>query len=394
MKFDNDTYRITEPGRFGAIALMVGVAGLALSLVAYFVDSEQFFHSYLVAFFFWISIALGGLFFTMLHHLVGAKWSVVLRRLSENLMTAAPLMIIFFIPILFGFHELYHWSHDDAVAPDSLLQGKSGYLNVPFFVIRALFYFVIWAALSRILFRTSAAQDAGHNDSLLRKMRVTSAPGMILFALTITFAAFDWLMSLDPHWYSTIFGVYVFSGALVAMLAFMTFVILRLRAMAALTGTITEEHYHDLGKLMFGFIIFWGYMAFSQYFLIWYGNIPEETIWFLHRWDTSWKIVSLILVFGHFVIPFFVLFPRGPKRNPAILKFMAIWILFMHLIDLHWIVLPNLHQHGLHPSWIDLTTLAGIGGVFLWFFWRRMASRPLVPVGDPHLEESKKFVNY
>jgi hypothetical protein len=394
MRFDSDTYRITEPGNFGRLALIVGIAGLALSLLGYFIDSKQFFHSYLVAFFFWISIALGGLFFTMLHHLVGARWSVVLRRISENLMTAAPLMIIFFVPILFGFHDLYHWSHKDAVTGDSLLLGKSGYLNVPFYIIRALVYFIIWAVLARVLFKTSVKQDAGHKNSLLRKLRITSAPGMILFALSITFAAFDWLMSLDPHWYSTIFGVYVFSGALVAMLSFMTFVVLRLRTKGALTETITVEHYHDLGKLMFAFIIFWGYMAFSQYFLIWYGNIPEETVWFLHRWDNSWKFASLILLFGHFVIPFFILFPRTPKRNPAVLKFTAIWILIMHLVDLHWMVLPNLYQHGIHPSWIDLATLIGIGGIFLWFFWRRMASGPLVPVGDPYLEESKRFVNH
>ncbi|PKK83136.1 MAG: hypothetical protein CVT49_10020 [candidate division Zixibacteria bacterium HGW-Zixibacteria-1] len=393
MKFDSKTYRLTDAGKFGTIALVIGVIGLALSIVGYFVDTAQFYHSYLTAFVYWLLIGLGGLFFSMLHHLVGAKWSVVIRRFTENLAMIVPFMIIFFIPIIFGLHDLYHWSHSDVVADDALLQGKSGYLNVPFFIIRAVVYFLIWFTICRILCGASLQQDRGHSEVLAGRMRIVSAPGTILFALTITFASFDWLMSLDAHWYSTIFGVYIFSGALLAMLSFITFVILRLKSRGILEGSITGEHYHDLGKLIFAFTIFWGYMAFSQYFLIWYGNIPEETIWFLHRWTGTWKTVSLILVFGHFIIPFFILFPQTPKRNPTLLKIITIWILIMHWVDIYWIVMPNLHQHGLHLSWMDLTAMMGIGGIFLWLFWKRMTANPIVPVGDPNLESSIKFIS-
>ncbi|MDH4155810.1 MAG: hypothetical protein OEW00_00845 [candidate division Zixibacteria bacterium] len=394
MQFDSRTYRLTDRGNFGRIAAGAGIVGLVFSGVGYYVDAGQFFFSWLTAVVFWLSIGLGGLFFTMLHHLVGAKWSVVLRRLSENIMSVLPVMALLFIPVLLGLHELFHWSHADAVAADPLLQGKAGYLNITFFVLRLVAYFLIWFVLVYMLNRISAAQDSAYHPSQTRRLRVISAPGIILFAITLTFSAFDWMMSLDAHWYSTIFGVYVFSGSLLAMLSFLTLVVLLLRRNHVLENTITVEHRHDLGKLIFAFTIFWAYMAFSQYFLIWYGNIPEETIWFLHRWDTSWKVVTLLILFGHFVVPFFVLFPHAAKRNPLVLGAMALWILVMHWIDLYWIIMPTLHHHGVHLSWIDPATLVGIGGVFLWYFWRRVASRPLVPIKDPSLEASIRFVNH
>jgi hypothetical protein len=200
-------------------------------------------------------------------------------------------------------------------------------------------------------------------------------------------------MSLDPHWYSTIFGAYIFAGALVAVLAFMPLVLIYLQKRGIMTGMVTVEHYHDLGKLLFAFLIFWAYMAFSQYFLIWYGNIPEETIWFLHRWTGSWKAVTLVLVFGHFVIPFFILITRGAKRNLTMLKIFAVAMLIMHYIDLHWIVMPSLHHHGIHPSWVDLATMMAIGGAFAGRFWYAFTSRPLVPISDPKLEQSIRIVN-
>ena len=393
MQFDRNTYRLTESGKIGLISGVVGIIGLILSGVGYFVDSHQFFHSYLTAFFFWLSIALGGLFFTMLHYIVNAKWSVVLRRLGENFMVLVRLMVVFAIPLVFGIKELFHWSDAELVATDHLLQSKSGYLNLPFFIIRLCVYFVVWVLLATYLNRLSLNQDQSHSPSILRRARIMSAPGLILFALTTTFAAFDWLMSLDAHWYSTIFGVYIFAGAFLAFLSLMTLVTLQLRNNGVLENVVTQEHDHDLGKLMFAFTIFWGYMAFSQYFLIWYGNIPEETVWFLHRWENSWKTVTLVLVFGHFIIPFFVLFPQGSKRNALVLKIMAIWLLLMHWVDLYWIVMPSLHSHDVHLSWIDLATMVGIGGVFIWYFWARLAKQPLVPVNDPGLQKSINFTN-
>jgi len=388
MNIDRNTYRLTDGGRYGTVALGLGIGGLVLSAVGYLVDPAQFFHSYLTAFVFWLTIGLGGIFFTMLHHLVGARWSVVLRRLAEAIGANTPWMIIFFIPLLAGMHELYHWTHAEAVASDQLLQAKAPYLNVGFFIVRAVFYFAVWLLLAYGLYRLSLKQDSGHTEEIRKKMVRLSAPGMIAFAVTITFASFDWLMSLDAHWYSTIFGVYIFSGALVGILSFMTITAVYLRKKNILAETITVEHYHDLGRLTFAFTVFWAYMAFSQYFLIWYANIPEETVWFLHRWEGGWKTLSLVLVLGHFVIPFFILITRGAKRKPGFLKIIVIWMFLMHLVDLYWVVMPSLHHHGVHLSWIDPVTVIGIGGIFCWLFWRRLLSQPLVPVGDPGLDES------
>jgi len=394
MQFDRKTYRLTDAGNYGRIALVIGIAGLVASAVGYFTDSAQFFHSYLTACFFWLSLGLGGLFFTMLHHLVDAKWSIVLRRLSENIMMTVPIMAILFIPLLFGIKDLFHWSHPEQVAVDHLLQSKAPYLNDTFFIIRTVLYFMVWCLLAFVLNKYSLQQDRAHNDGLFRKMRIVSAPGMILFALSITFAGFDWLMSLDAHWYSTIFGVYVFAGSLLAMLAFLTYSIFSLQSNNILTDVITPEHHHDLGKLLFAFTVFWAYMAFSQYFLIWYGNIPEETVWFIERWETSWKIISLIIVFGHFVVPFLVLFPAGAKRHRSVLVIVSLWLLVMHWVDLHWLVMPSLHHHGVHFSWMDPVTMIGIGGIFVWFFRRRTAAKPLVPINDPGLGESIRFINH
>ncbi|MFQ5453733.1 MAG: hypothetical protein ACE5D6_06060, partial [Candidatus Zixiibacteriota bacterium] len=211
--------------------------------------------------------------------------------------------------------------------------------------------------------------------------------------LTITFSSFDWLMSLDAHWFSTIFGVYIFSGAFLAILSFLVLIMAYQRKNNVLSDIITVEHYHDLGKFIFAFIIFWAYMAFSQYFLIWYSNLPEENYWFLYRWDNSWEAVSMIIIFGHFVIPFVILLTRASKRNIRFLVFMAGWILVMRWIDLYWLVMPTHYRDGLHFSWLDITTFIGIGGLFLWFFWRRYTTNALVPVNDPGLTTSIKFIN-
>jgi hypothetical protein len=252
----------------------VGVLGLAAAGLGYSMDHHHFFFAYLTAFTFWVSISLGALFFTMLHHLTGAKWSVVIRRLSESIMLPLPWMFLFAIPMFFGLHELYHWSHADAVAVDPILQWKSGYLNVNFFIIRTVIYFLIWSALALLLYRASLSQDKGHTEELAARMRKLSAGGMIIFALTTTFAGFDWLMSLEPHWYSTIFGVYYFAGGFICFLSVLAVFVIFLRSKGVLANAVTVEHHHDIGKLMLGFTIFWSYIAFSQYFLQWYGNIP------------------------------------------------------------------------------------------------------------------------
>lgn len=393
MKFENETYRITEAKGIGARTLSTGIVIILLSALGYFIDSAQFFFSYLVAFVFWVSVGLGALFFVMLSHLTGAVWSLVLRRITETVMMALPYLAVLFIPILFGMHDLYHWTHEEIVSQDSILIQKVGYLNIPFFIIRTALYFLAWYLIARKLYKTSLEQDGKPNSQQIQTMRKVSGPGMVVFALTTSFAAFDWLMSLDPHWYSTIFGLYFFAGGLLSSLAGLTIFGLYLRPKGILKDIITVEHYHDLAKLMFAFTIFWGYMAFSQYFLIWYANIPEETIFYHHRWTGSWKIFSLTLVFGHFLIPFLLLLSRTPKRNLAVLGFISVWLLLMHWIDLYWIILPVHHHHGIHLSWMDLTLFIGIGAYFMGIFWKYFSSNALVPAGDQNLNQSIGFSN-
>ncbi len=367
---------------FGGVAL----AALLLCSLGAATNPGQFHHSWLTALFFVISIALGALVFTMIFHLTGATWSVPVRRLLETLAAPMPLLLILFLPVLLGVRELYHWSHGEEVANDPLLQLKAPYLNQAFFTVRALFYFGIWILIANRLRRLSLQQDEGQDHS--QRLRRNSAAGVILFALTLTFAAFDWFMSLDAHWYSTIFGLYIFSGCAVAGLAAVILLARYLQSRGHLVKTIGIQQYHDLGKLLFAFTVFWAYMAVSQYFLIWYGNIPEETVWYHQRWHGSWKIVSLLLVFGHFLLPFILLLTRWAKRNLAVLSGFSIWLLFMHWVDLQWLVMPSLHAEGYSLSWMDGAALAGCAGLYLYYLGRLLRRSALAPVGDPRLAEA------
>lgn len=393
MRIDPHTFRVTDAGKVGSTALIAGLLGLAVSAVGYWTDSAQLSHSYLVAFIFWVSFGLGGLFFTMLHHLVDAEWSTVLRRISESAMATLPVMALLVVPVLLGMHDLYHWSHADAVAQDKILQGKAAFLNPTFFVIRSIGYFVIWGILSTLLFRTSADQDRGASLEITQRLRKISAVGMILFAVTISFASFDWMMSLDAHWYSTIYGLYWFSGSFLSILCFMVLFSLYQKRRSLLHNTVSVEHYHDLGKWILGFTVFWAYMGFSQYMLIWYANIPEETVWYLDRWEGTWRWMSLTLLFGHFALPFLAMLTRAAKRNMIVIGVTAAWILLMRWVDIYWLVFPGLHKHGPQFSWMDLTTLIGIGGICVWFFWRKYTSIPVLPVGDQSLQNSIEFEN-
>lgn len=389
MSFNPSSFKISDPQNWGRHARALGFVGILASIAGYFLDAKQFFYSYLTSFAFWLTLALGGLFLTLLHHLVGAKWSVVLRRIFETSMSLIPIMALFFIPLILGLTDLYQWSDATLVAKDELLQAKAPFLNVGFFLTRAIIYLAVWITLAYLLYRASLKQDAGGTLNF----KTISAPGMLLFAFTLAFASFDWIMSLDTHWFSTIFGVYVFAGVVVGSVAFTTLVALHLKGRQIMDKVIGINHYHDLGKLLFAFTVFWAYIGFSQFFLIWYANVPEETIWFLHRWEGSWKFVSMLLVLGHFAAPFLILMNQEPKRNPAVLKVMGFWYLFIHYIDLHWLIMPNLHHHGFKPSWMDVTTMMAIGGIFVWQYWQRFSAQPLVPLKDPNLQTSIEFAN-
>ena len=379
--------------RVRTVILAVGAVAWLASAAGYASDPQRFHFSYLVGFMFFVSIALGAAFFVMVQHITGSTWSVTMRRLMEGLMAGVAPAALLFLPVAFGLHDLYHWSHAEAVAKDLLLQGKQPYLNEPFFLARAGFYFLIWVVLSRKLCGHSSAQDATGDVKHTWSARRWSAPGILLMFITVTFASFDWLMSLDPHWYSTIFGIYFYSGGALGFVAAMVLIALALRRAGVLAEAIQIEHYHDLGKWLFALTVFWTYIAFSQYMLIWYANIPEETIWFRHRMEGSWMGVTQLLVFGHFLFPFLLLLPRAAKRNFASLAVMASWLLLMHYIDLYWIVMPTLDKHGAHFHWLDATTFVAVGSAFAFAFWSKLRRRQLTPVGDPRFEQSLKFQN-
>ncbi len=381
--------------KLSIVAGVVGVAGIGATLFGMTMDKQKALTSYLSSFMLFLSLALGCLFFVLVQHLVAARWSASVRRVAEAGMATLPVFLLLFVPLaIWGTHELYHWTHAEAVAKDELLQAKKGYLNLPFFYVRAAIYFVVWTVLSMVLWRKSVAADAGGDAAVQAtlSLRKVSPPGLLLFALSLTFASFDWLMSLDPHWYSTMFGVYYFAGAVQGSLALMVVTLYALQSKGLLEKAVTVEHYHDLGKLLFGFTVFYAYIAFSQYFLIWYANIPEETLFFDHRWG-PWEQVSLLLVATGFVLPFFILMARAAKRVPGVMMFGALVVLFARVVDLHWLVLPNFEHHGPHLNWMNLTALLGVGGVFVAAFVRMLAANALVPVGDPYLGAAMRHEN-
>ncbi len=358
---------------------------------------KQGMHSYLLALVYFLSLGLGALFFVTLQHLTRAGWSVVVRRLAELFASSLPLMALLFVPVLIsmlqGNASLYLWVDQAVVAADEALQAKQAYLNVPFFVGRFAFYLLVWGGLSRHYLRQSVKQDASGDLNITARLQSLSAPAMALFALTTTFASFDMLMSLHPHWSSTIFGVYFFSGSVLAFFCLTVLTCQALQRGGYLRDVVTVEHYHDLGKFMFGFVFFWGYIAFSQYLLIWYGNMPEETEWFLQRQSGEWVWVSLTLLFGHFLIPFPGLLSRHVKRSSSALAFWAVYLLVMHWVDLYWLVMPSLQEDTLPLGMIDLMCWLGVGGMFVANFGYVARGRLLVPIKDPRIEESLAFEN-
>jgi uncharacterized membrane protein YjjB (DUF3815 family) len=386
-------------------ALGIGSVALLATFGLATMDLGHFYFSYLTAFMFWLSIALGALGFVVIHHTVRAGWSVVVRRLAEHLMTGLPVLGLLFLPILaalfvpggHGEHEtwLFHWAH----APgDAIIEAKSGYLNTTAFIIRALLCFGLWFVMVRFYRAKSIGQDTAPRPEMTREVQWWGPLGAMAFALTLTIASIDWMMSLDPHWFSTIFGVYFFAGAFMSVNAVLALLCMWLQRHGMLNKIVTIEHYHDLGKYVWAFTIFWAYIGFSQYMLIWYANIPEETIWYGYRLKGSWFIVSMVLAAGHFVLPFFGMMSRHIKRNPKTLMVAAIWMLIMQWLDMYWLIQPVLsHHHGSLDApfhLMDVTAFIGIGGVVLSVILKNVMAAPLIPVKDPRIQESLAFENF
>lgn len=379
-------------------AAAVGVLAIAGVFFLAGGDPARVWAGYLVAFLYFLSLSLGGLFFVLVLHATRAGWGVVVRRLAEHLAATLPVFALLFVPLVFAAPALFSWFSAETVAADPLLAAKAPYLDPTFFWLRAAFYLVTWALLGWWFRRASLAQDVSADPAATRRLQMIAAPALLLFAVTLTFAAFDWIMSLDPHWYSTIFGVYFFAGSAVGIFAVLALAGMALERPAAgghgpLAGLITIEHYHDLGKLLLSFVVFWAYIAFSQFMLIWYGNIPEETLWFAHRWHHGWKAASVALAVGHFVLPFFFLLLRSAKRRRPLLAAAAVWMLLAHWLDLYWLVVPAVSPEHAMPRLTDLVAFVGVGALWLAAWAALVAGRAAVPVGDPRLAESLSFEN-
>jgi hypothetical protein len=378
-------------GRFLGLVAIAIVAYAAVGVGAYF-DAKQFAFSYLFAFTFFFTICMGGLFWILVHHGVDAEWSVVVRRQLENIASLLVVMGLLFIPLIFVAPTLWYWMKPEN-AHDPLLIEKWPYLTKEFFWGRAAFYFVFFSIAATWLRANSIHQDtcgSARYTLINRKITFASLP---LFAIALTFSAIDWLMGLDYHWFSTMWGVYLFAGSALSSLCVLVLIITALRNAGYFQNVITMEHYHILGKLMLAFTIFWAYIGFSQYMLIWYANIPEETVYFLRRNTESWQILSTALVVGHFFVPFLLLLPNFGKKKPAYLCGMALWILTMHLLDIYVIVLPALHKAGFNPSWLDIACLAAIGCTLAALFLKRLGDAPLWPLRDPRLKNSIALKN-
>lgn len=378
----------------------VGVVGVVLAAVLGYMakdDYAKFSYAYLVAFMFFLTIHLGALFFVAVNHLVGTKWNIVVRRLAELLTGNFVLLFFLFlpilIPVLMGNHSLYEWLDPVKRETDHLIHGKSGFLEGKFFAVRAVFYFLVWIGLSRFYLGNSKAQDLSGDPNITVKLRSRSAPAVILFALTTTFASFDWVMSLEPHWFSTIFGVYIFAGCSLSFFGTITLITLFMQERGRLTDVVSTEHYHDMGKWIFAFTFFWGYIAFSQYMLIWYADMPEETYWYKMRQVEPWSSLSMLLLIGHFIIPFGGIMSRQMKRNKATLGFWAAYVLLMHYVDLYWVIKPSLFTNELGFSMLDVACFVGLGGLLGAAYVARARGGLIAAIRDPFWNESLKFKN-
>lgn len=379
----------------GGLPLIAGALGAVLLAVAFLVGKGQpgqLFHSYLLNWLYFTVLGLGGLFFVMLHHVTRAGWSVVVRRLAEAVGATLPVLALLFVPLAFGVRAIYPWASAEAAA-DPVVAHKSGWLAPGPFLVRAAIYLVVWSFLGWWFWRQSERQDRMGALQLTRRMQSVSAPAMVAFAITLTLAAFDWIMSLSPRWYSTVFGGYLFGGLAMSSFALLVVLALLLQRRGALEGVVTMEHFHDLGKLMFAFVVFWIYIAFSQFMLQWYANMPEETNWFAARLNAGWLPATRTLVVGHFVVPFFFLLLRDVKRHRAGLWASALWLLLMEWLDLYWLVMPSLYHEGPRLHLLDVLTFLALGLLFAGVLAWTLRRRALVPVNDPRLVESLAFEN-
>jgi hypothetical protein len=377
------------PRKVTRLAWILLALGIVLYAAGYMVDIKRSALNNVVGFLFLASLASGSLFLVALEYIAGAVWSVPMRRVSEFLAALTPLTPLLAIPLFFHLRDVFEWSHPAAAASDSVLMSKSPYLNVTFFVVRFVGVFGLLNLFYYSFIRNSTRQDVSREQKLTTINIRLAALFMPVFAVIVTLIAVDWAMSLEPHWYSTIFGVYYFAGTVLAGLAAATYIIVRFHE-NGLLPRLRRDHFYSLGALLFAFINFWAYIAFSQFLLTWYANLPEETFWFVKRWRDGWQYVSVLLILVQFVVPYFALLTQDSKMDPKRLKLMSIWILFAHLLDIYWLVMPS-YGGGVPLSWMEIGYPVLLVGLVLVVLSYKVKRTNLVPVGDPKLERGLNF---
>jgi hypothetical protein len=379
----------TRIDRLQQIALGVGLLGGLACLVGLALDPHQFFRSYLFAYLFWAGVAVGCMSIVMIHHLSGGLWGLVIRRLLEAGTRTLLVVALLFIPVALGMGRLYPWVHP---GEDKLLQYKAVYLNVPFFLGRAAFYFATWLTLAHFLNKWSRQLDEGEDPKVSRRLQGLSGAGLIVLGLTITFSSVDWAMSLAPHWFSTIYGILFMVGQVLSAMALVIVLLAFLGGERPLSEAVRPGPVHDLGKLLLAFVMLWAYVNLSQFLITWSGNLAEEAPFYIHRLQGGWQWVALALVVFHFALPFLLLLSRNLKRDARLLGLLAVGVFLVRLLDLYWLVAPDLIGHG-HEAvglgvavhWLDVAAPLGLGGIWLFFFAQTLRDRPLLPVGEPEI---------
>jgi hypothetical protein len=394
IKLGKDASKLTTAG------VAMAVVGLVLSLILSIGKGDhfqRFFFSYLTAFAWCLSIAVGGLFFVLVQHVTRARASVAYRRIGEIITQTFPILLVMslviLVPMLLGNSTLYKWMEPDPVTAHHI-HHKHTWLSAPFFAARIIFYLVVMAGMSRWFYKTSVKQDETGDAALSDKLRVASGPAILVYALVTAMLGFDLLMSLEPVWFSTIYGVWFFGGGLMAFYAFLALATMAIQRSGRLVHSVTTEHYHDMGKMMFAFLFFWAYVSFSQFMLIWYGNMPEETFWYWPRMFTEWKWVSWFILVFHFVLPYPVLMSRWTKRIAVSRAVLAVWLLVAHYVDLYWNVMPSYDSDSITFGAIDLGTFLLAFGLFLAALGRALGKGNLIATKDPTLGASLSFHNF
>jgi hypothetical protein len=376
--------------RWRTRALAAGIAGVVLCVAGVIIDGNpnQFYRSYLWAYLYVVGLSVGPLAWLMLQYITGGNWGVVIQRTCEAAGRTLPLVALMFLPILIGMRNLYNWMIPARVAADPDLIHKHLYLNLPFFLARTVVYLGGWILISTLFNRWSVREDREGHNAVHGKMSALAPPGLIFWAISVTFMSIDWVLSIHPEWFSTMFGLLFMASQGLTSMAFLIALLVLLSRRRPMSDVLTPRHLHDLGKLLLALVMVWAYFSFSQFLIIWAGNLPEEIPWYLTRLNGGWGYVALMLVFGHFALPFALLLSRDLKRNFKLLAGIAIFILFMRMVDLYWIVAPDFNKHSFHFSFLDLAAPMGLLGLWLAYFFVQLEKRPLMPINNPNLEDA------